>query len=684
MSLQEQYLSESIEQLEEAERILSSLADGNHQGPEAIQELFRLIHTIKGSAGYIGDGWSEDLAHGFESILTFFQREEDPNLPDDILDLLLNVIDHLRIHLVEPEKASQEERQRLCESLDSLRERTQELVALDTAGQNSAFEKKQQEVFQQRAHLHVQELQLASSKLRSMPSAELVEKLSSHIQNLLKACEYMGEQSLAIKAQELANSWLICQEAALTAESLDRFQESLAAVEKALAGPHVSPSAVITPVAFLPGESEVPPDPTDIGTNQLAKAVTASIRVRQDLLDQMVEQVGELIVTRNTLEHISKELFKHADHLPRELLKLLRESIGTLRHISENMQTQTLDMRLTNLHTVFKRVPSLIREVARRCEKQVRYQEYGSETMVDRSIAEQLSEPLIHLIRNAVDHGIETPQERIARGKDPKGTVSIRSRQLHDTVVITIEDDGAGISLEKVKRRALELGFFTSEQLQEKTDSEIIDLIFLPGFSTKQDISDISGRGVGMDVVRSTLEKFKGKIEVKTQINQGTSFVIELPIRTSMFSSLLFCYNEDIFAIPLHSVSETFRVEMQQLKTIGEARGLTLRNEILLIYELSDFFQLPARRTSRDERDAIVVVIQGSRGKFGLLIDRIQSCEEIVVKPLDSLLQDVKGLMGASILGDGRAILILDPDSLSLQRSHGGSRRSFNLEKKRA
>jgi two-component system chemotaxis sensor kinase CheA len=308
---------------------------------------------------------------------------------------------------------------------------------------------------------------------------------------------------------------------------------------------------------------------------------------------------------------------------------------------------------------LFRRFPRLVRDVAKLCANDVTLSVSGQDTELDKGLLDALAEPMVHLVRNAVDHGIETPAERRAAGKPDQGTVRLDACHQGNQVVIDISDDGRGIDTAAVRAEAVSRGLVTSEQAARMTESEATDLIFEPGFSTAAHVSEISGRGVGMDVVKAALQKLKGSISIESQPGRGTTFQLRLPLTLAIIRAMLFSVAERMYALPLESVLEITRAHETEIHIVDNHEVLQLRNEVLTLVRLNRLAPVPVNQPSADGRSFVIVISSGDR-KFGLLVDELVGEEELVIKPLDETIVATDLVSGASILGDGTVVLILN------------------------
>jgi two-component system chemotaxis sensor kinase CheA len=392
-----------------------------------------------------------------------------------------------------------------------------------------------------------------------------------------------------------------------------------------------------------------------------------TIRVSQAKLDTFMNTVAELIISKTMISHIVERLESQAlAATADDLVKELRKASIYLDQVSKEIQASVLGIRMVPVKTIFTKFPRMLRDLAKNSGKKIELQMVGEETEIDKSLIEELSDPLIHLIRNSADHGIEMPDVRARAGKPETGTVVLRARHEGDSVLVEIEDDGKGIDARVIRTKAVEKGMLSAEKSEQLTDEEAINLIFLPGFSTAQTITDISGRGVGMDVVKSNVRKLNGSVAVSSAVGQGSIFTIKLPLTLAIIDALLMRAGGQVFALPGTAVEETLLVPRETLSHLTRRKAINLRGEVLGITrlrELLHFKDAVDRQTPEDEDLPVVVVSTGGR-RMGIIVDAFLRRQEMVIKPLAPYLASLPGISGASILGDGGVVLILDPAEL--------------------
>ena len=379
------------------------------------------------------------------------------------------------------------------------------------------------------------------------------------------------------------------------------------------------------------------------------------------MLDVFMDLVGELIVTRNTFHHIAKELEGSPSNRA-NTLKGLHEASQTLDRISGGLQRKVMEMRMVPVRDLFKRFPRLVRDITRKNGKRVNLVLQGEETEIDKGVAEDLVDPLVHIVRNSLDHGIEKPSVRQASKKAETGTLLLKAGQEGNAVFIEVVDDGGGINPERVLSKAIEKGLISPEKAKTLSPEEINNFIFLPGFSTAKEVTDISGRGVGMDVVQTNLRKLKGNVRLTSEIGKGTKVRLEVPLTLAILDVLLVGVANNTYAIPLHAVREVVEGGVRRLQSLVGRKAITLRGEVVPVEMLSDLLKRSGRDPGKGERaDFAILVMQAGNQRCGIGVDALYKRQEIVIKPLADYLSALPGMAGATILGDGRPVLIIDP-----------------------
>ncbi len=377
------------------------------------------------------------------------------------------------------------------------------------------------------------------------------------------------------------------------------------------------------------------------------------LRVEAGRIDSVLNLVGELIIGKSMLQQALSEFSKR---YPKELLRgKFSDAMAFQARVLNDLQRSVMKIRMVPVDQLFRRFPRMVRDVSRQCGREVELDISGQDTDLDKGILDSIAEPLTHLVRNAVSHGIETPEERRKLGKAPRGTVRLNAYHHGNQVVVEVTDDGRGIDAQKIRAKAIELGMTTSEECARLSEAEILEFIFRPGFSTAEQVTEVSGRGVGMDVVQSVLHRLKASISVETHLGQGTTFRLNLPLTLAIIKALLFWVEQRLYAIPLNAVLEIARTFETEVHQVDNYEVLQLRNQVLPLLRLGR----PVNTVDRKAKLFVLVITVGER-KYGLIVDLLEGEEELVIKALDDHTFQTDLVSGASILGDGRVVLILN------------------------
>ena len=585
-ALLQEFLIESEELLEGMNQDLVAL----EQAPddtELLNRIFRALHTIKGTSGFLNFDPVVRLSHRAEDVLNTLRRSE-VEFSRRIMDALLAARDQLSI------------------MLQDIREGGLKDYALD--GLIAELEA-------------VQKPAPAPSRLGDILVAEGVIAPGA-LQDVLQQQAQSGE--------------------------IRKIGELL--VEKGLA----SKTDVSNALARQKRQAD-----------SVIAAQTMRVDVRK--LDELIDLVGELVLERNRLFQLSRELSMGRLEM-QHLTEAFSQSTARLSFITEELQAAGLRARMVPIDTVFRKFPRLVRDVAHNLKKEVDLLVSGEDTELDKTMVEMIGDPLVHLVRNSLDHGLELPDVRESGGKPRKGTIWLEARQEGDQIIISVADDGAGIDPARIAKKAMEKGLVTADRLRTMTTREILDFVFLPGFSTAEKISDLSGRGVGMDVVRSNLTKLNGTIELESKLGAGTTVFLRLPLTLAILPVLLVEVGNEIYALPLRSVVETARIRATELHRFEGSELLHLRGETVPLLRLRQIFKVQYRA---DEKGSDKVVILGiGEKRIALLVDNLIGQESTVIKPLGSYLHHCSGIAGATISGDGRVRLVLDPADLLASASN--------------
>ncbi len=425
-----------------------------------------------------------------------------------------------------------------------------------------------------------------------------------------------------------------------------------------VAAPPPQAVAPATPPPPPPPNKPAPPakPPAKPGAKSAAeKHATQTVRVDMRRLDELMNLAGELVINRTRLEEIGT---KHK-------LKDLNEALTRVSQISNSLQTVVMQVRMVPVEQLFERFPRMVRDLSKKLNKKINLVVEGKETEMDRTVIDEIGDPMVHLIRNSIDHGIELPEERIAKGKPEVGTITLVARHEGNNVLIEVKDDGKGVDPTIVGRKAVEKGMFTQEQINKMTPEDIQKIIYLPGFSTAATVSDISGRGVGMDAVKAKLEDLNGVLELESKVNEGSKVTIKLPLTLAILPALMVRIGKEVFAIPLGSVQETMDITRSDINIVQHQEVTLLRGDVLPIIRLRNMLDVPTTEEERKALDAkedeiSIVVCSSGEKRAGFMVDELQGQQEIVIKSLGNLLSGIPGIMGATMRGDGDVALILD------------------------
>jgi len=386
-------------------------------------------------------------------------------------------------------------------------------------------------------------------------------------------------------------------------------------------------------------------------------AVSNTMRVDVRKLDDLINLTGELILERNRIVQLAKEIGSNTNAVDSPL----SHTAARLSFITEELQTAALRTRMVPVETVFSRFPRLVRDLSQSLNKDAGLIVRGEDTEIDRTMVELLSDPLVHLVRNALDHGLEPPEERERAGKPRQGTISIQARQEGDHILVSVSDDGAGIDPARILAKAIERKLVTAERAASLTPREILDLIFLPAFSTAEKTTAVSGRGVGMDVVRTNLKRMNGSVELQSRVGHGTTVLMQLPLTLAVLPVLLVQIADEIYALPLRAIIETTRLSAATVHVVDGREVVRLRDEMLPLVRLRSLCSVDPTAQPAEEK---IVVLAVAEQRIALLVDRLIGQESTVIKPLAAYLHDCAGIAGVTVCGDGRVRLMLDPAGL--------------------
>ncbi len=399
-------------------------------------------------------------------------------------------------------------------------------------------------------------------------------------------------------------------------------------------------------------KKEIKNDKKTNNKSKTSKKGSQSIRVEMNQLDDFMNLIGELVISKGRLGQIAMD----------NNLDELSETINTFDRLTSELQDKIMNIRMIPMSHIFNRFPRMIRDLSKSNNKKLNLNIEGEGIELDRTILDEIGDPLVHLLRNSVDHGIETPEERKAKGKPETGNVDLIAERKRNHVLIEVKDDGKGIDPSLMKKTAVKKGLKTQEEVDRMDDQEALNLLWLPGLSSKEKITNVSGRGVGMDVVKSTIEKLNGAVEFTSEKDKGSTFSLKLPLTMAIFKSLFVGTENETYAIPISNIVETVKLDKKEIKTVKGTKTTLLRNDVLPLVSLAELLEIEKQK--QDDNNLFAVVVQKEEKKYGLVVDRLIGEQEITIKNVGGTMKRTKGVAGVTITGDGRVILVLDINTL--------------------
>jgi two-component system, chemotaxis family, sensor kinase CheA len=671
----EVFIEESKEHLQACNEQLLEL-EKNPEDLTIINEIFRSAHTLKGMSATMGYEDLASLTHQMENVLDAIRNSRLTTTPQ-ILDVIFIAVDHLE-EMVQSIAAGGDgkldvtaavEKLKLLEKGEKITTCVNEEVAA-TAVLEAAEE----------SHLsNYDEFELTvlkQSKEQGFGVYEITIALredcllkAARVYMVFEVLEQIGEVIKATPSVDQLEEEQFDQEFSVTIvskESTDDIKSKVMKVSEVVKtnvrSLEFEDFMQFAKEAEVQGNDSIGKVPEELveaeGMAAEVKKTNAkqqsskTIRVNIERLDILMNLFEELVIDRGRLEQISKELENSE----------LTETVERMSRISGDLQNIILNMRMVQVETVFNRFPRMIRQLARDLDKKINLEIVGAETELDRTVIDEIGDPLVHLLRNSVDHGIELPEVRRVKGKDEEGTVVLRAFHSGNHVFIEIEDDGAGINREKVLKKAITKGIVTEHSAAGYSDQQVYELILSSGFSTAEKISDISGRGVGLDVVKNTIESLGGRISIDSKENAGTVFSIQLPLTLSIISVMLVEIQDEKFAIPLSSIIETAIIKETDIMNAHNQKVIDFRGKVVPLMFLKEIFEVPYKLTD-DQFHSVILVRKGDK-MAGLVVDSFIGQQEVVLKSLGNYLSNVFAVSGATILGDGQVALIVDCNAL--------------------
>ena len=673
----EMFLDESREHLQSLNDGLLSL-ENDPEDLSVLNEIFRNAHTLKGMSATMGYTKTAELTHDMENLLDML-RKEQLKVSSEIIDVIFKCVDSLQEMV---ENIGNGESEDLVDVSDLVR-KVNAIAKGDAApaaeeaeeaaeGENAAApvlelndtdetvirEAKNSGLIPYAVHVEIAESCLLKSA-RSYMVMNVLDELGDVIKSVPPAQDLEQEkfdhsfdvvivtdaEPKAIEDGVSAISEIT--EVKVTEITLSASKEETKEEAPKAAAPVAKKAE--PKKADAKAEAKKPAGKND----KKAHVAGQSVRVDIEKLDTLMNLVGELVTKKVRLEQIGMT----------HRLTELTETLEQMDRVTSDLQSVVMKVRMVPVSQVFNRFPRMVRDLAKELNKDINLTIEGEDTELDRTVIDEIGDPLMHLLRNSLDHGVEHPDDREAKGKPRTGEVGLIARHEGNNVVIMVTDDGAGINADKIRNKAVEKGMISREEADALPDADAVRLIFLPGFSTAETITDVSGRGVGMDVVRSKIESLGGHVDVETKIDEGSVFKIKLPLTLAIIQAMLVKVQDEMYAIPLGSIDSTINITPDDIKTVQNKEVIVLRGQIIPIARLGEVLSVP-KGADNDEEDIFVVVVHVGDHKIGIVVDNLIGQQEIVIKTLGKLLSGLKMLAGATVLGDGHVAMILDVSAL--------------------
>lgn len=690
-----QYLEIFIEETKEHLQNLNQhllILEREPENEETINEIFRAAHSLKGMAGTMGYKRMQRLTHDMENVFSEI-RNGKMKASSALVDILFRGLDALENYLgnIQSEaNEGEEDNEDIIEALNNIlseglgqapaakpaqqAKETKSITAPAVVDEKMKFRNVKIEEHEKKAMVKAEMLDLNVIGLTVYIHEYCVLK-GARAFMVNRTLEELGEIiKLNPSAQDLEDekydfdysAFIITKE---TPDKLIQVASNVSEVKEVVADYiHLSEDEVANYTAILKQDEVTTVQAQAVKETNSLKAGNApaakqpakpvanrSVRVDIDKLDVLMNLVSELIIAKNGLISISSDKEIMADNS-------FHEQIEYLERVTTNLHESVMKTRMVPIESVVNRFPRMIRDLSKKLDKEMELYMTGEETELDRTVIDEIGDPLMHLLRNAADHGLESNEDRQKAGKNPGGSIYLDAYQDGNNVVIEVRDDGAGINTEKIKKKALEKGAITEEQAQRMTQKDIIDILFQPSFSTAEQITDVSGRGVGLDVVKTKIEALGGEIEAKTKLGEGSNFIIRLPLTLAIIQSLMVIIGDEKFALPLGSIQTVEDVPVTEIKTIQGKEVINLRGSVVPIIRLGNL--LDCKKKDSTVEELLVVIVKKGERLAGMVVDELIGQQEIVIKSIGKYIKNHKIISGATILGNGEVALILDVNSL--------------------
>lgn len=662
------FIEESREHLQTCNEKLLEL-EKNPTDLQLVHDIFRAAHTLKGMSATMGYEDMAHLTHSLENVLDAI-RNEEMTITSEWMDVMFEALDDLEAIVLSIIEGGDGKRDvsEVCAKLDVTGANKEAAAAAEAPEAASSETKWSYDEFQRTVIAEAEEQGFKCFEIKVALKEDCLLK-GVRVYMVFEQLNEVGEvvktipETEVLESEDFDSEFVICFLSKHGKEEIFNKINGVSEIEKIevtelkndfSAQEEAKPAASEKETA--PKEAEKKPAKQPDGKKDAAKPAagggTKTIRVNIDRLDSLMNLFEELVIDRGRLEQIAKEL-EHSE---------LTETVERMTRISGDLQSIILNMRMVPVETVFNRFPRMVRQLTKELNKKIELSIFGAETELDRTVIDEIGDPLVHLLRNSLDHGIEAPEVRVKNGKPETGQVRLKAYHSGNHVFIEVEDDGTGINRKKVLEKALERNVITEREAETIEDHEIDALIFAPGFSTADQISDISGRGVGLDVVKSKLESLGGSVSIKSSEGEGSLFSIQLPLTLSIISVLLVKLENETFAIPISSIIETAVIDKKDILQTHDREVIDFRGHIVPVVYLKEQFNV---EDSSDDLDQLHVIVVKKGDKLtAFVVDSFIGQQEVVLKSLGDYLTNVFAISGATILGDGQVALIIDCNAL--------------------
>jgi two-component system chemotaxis sensor kinase CheA len=679
------------------------ILEKDRQNIEIVNMLFRSAHTLKGSAGMMGYKDFQELTHAMEDIFDNMQKGNKPS--SNLISVLLECVDALSLKLENIRNMVEEEidvaslTQKLQEAAEpSLLEASKETKVLSTKTMESTaieFDETEKDAIIKAEscgeHCYFVDLKFSSDctfkSIRSILVMSKISELAEIIKTLpdRKELEAFKEEKLELGFKMAITSKFAAEEIEKCVRQVCEIEDVnvvhfnptapqetevksyiISSTEKLQETPQVSSLKAPEKTAFLPTETmestAVEPDETPVEprpeeqSDQVTEATklfaevraAQTVRVKFEQLDKIMNLVGELVINKIALLQVT------SDNRNGEIKRIA----GNIDRLTTDLHDLVMQVRMVPVSQIFDRFPRLVRDLSLQKAKTIDLVMEGRDIEIDRTVLDEIGEPLIHLLRNSIDHGIETPDERKKANKNPVGKIRLSAQRSGDHVIIEVEDDGAGIDPEKLRESAIQKGFVNEDEAEKMSRNELVRMIFLPGFSTSKEVTETSGRGIGIDVVKTKIAALGGTVQFETRLGRGTKASIKVPLTLAIIKAILVKDSGQTFTIPTSQVSEIIRAKKSDIKLLGKTDAIVVRGKVIPVVHLHQLLGLEG--SNEEEFELLITHLGDEKTKLGLVVDSVLRQQDILVKPLSETLKGLKGISGATILGDGEVVLVLD------------------------